>query len=92
MDVDLFLPGGASRVSSTCLHSSFRTDVKLTASIHPCTLPPTTHMVKARMICTGTIQLFRLPNLFQNQASTIGLYNNLRLYGHELRLKRASWE
>lgn len=49
-------------------------------------------MVKARMICTGTIQLFRLPNLFQNQASTIGLYNNLRLYGHELRLKRASWE
>lgn len=44
-----------------------------TASIQPCTRPPTIHMVTAKTICTGTIQLFRLPSRFQNQASTIGL-------------------
>jgi hypothetical protein len=41
---------------------------------------------------TGTIQLFLLPHLGTNQASTIGDHSSLRLYGHVARENMPSWE
>jgi hypothetical protein len=50
------------------------------------------HNPNPTMACTGTIQLFLLPHLGTNHASTIGDQRSLREYGHVASAKTASWE
>lgn len=39
--------------------------------------------------CTGTSQVFLLPNFGQNKESTIGAHNNFKLNGHVEKLNSA---
>ena len=68
------------------------TPARLTASSHSSTLPPITHNPSPTSPCTGTIQLFRLPQRGTNHASTMGDQRSLSEYGQVESANMASWE